>query len=257
MIDLHTHILPGIDDGAPDLDASLEIARASASDGVSLMIATPHVNGRYMPDPGTIRTLARDVNRALAEEELALVVSTGAEIALSELSGLDDEALNAYGLGGSRTLLIESPYVDAVPFLDQMIFDLQTRGHRVLLAHPERCPMFQRDPEMLERLVGREVLCSVTAGSLAGRFGRRVRTFAIELIQEGFVHNISSDTHNVAGRPPGLATGFERAERQLPGISGLKQWLTEGVPSALLSDEPLPPYPALGLRMPRRLGFRR
>ena len=256
MIDLHSHILPGIDDGAPDLDASLAIGRASVADGVSLMIGTPHVNGRFMPTPETIRDRVTEVNEALAAEGLPLVVSPGAEIAVSELSQLDDSVLGELALGGSSTLLVESPYVDAVPFLDQMMFDLQIRGFRVLLAHPERSPMFLKDPDHLVELVERGVLCSVTAGSLAGRFGRRVRAFALELVQHELVHNVSSDTHDTRKRPPGLSAGFERADDLLPGVSGLAPWLTEGVPAALLGSGALPPYPALGLKLSRRVGLR-
>jgi protein-tyrosine phosphatase len=209
-----------------------------------------------MPTPEVIRDKVTEVNDALAAEGLPLVVSPGAEIAVPELSNLGDDDLRALALGGSNTLLIESPYVDAVPFLDQMLFDLQTRGFRVLMAHPERSPMFLKDPDQVVALADREILFSVTAGSLAGRFGRRVRSFALELVQHELVHNVSSDAHDTRKRPPGLSKGFSRADPLLPGISSLASWLTEGVPAALLGNAALPPYPAVGLKLSRRVGIR-
>jgi protein-tyrosine phosphatase len=243
VIDLHSHILAGLDDGAGDMRASIEIARAAVADGVHLMVATPHVNGHYMPDPATIRTAVAELNNALAAEGVALVVSPGAEIAVSELPRLDDGVLRQLSLGESNTLLIESPYVNAVPFLEQMLFDLQARGFRVILAHPERSPMLAKDRDLLGRLVDREILCSVTAGSLAGRFGRRVRAATLELIQHRLVHNVASDAHDTAQRPPGLTAGLEGAGKLLSGFEGLTRWLTEEVPTALLNSEAPAAYP--------------
>jgi protein-tyrosine phosphatase len=255
VIDLHSHILPGIDDGAPDLATSVEMARKAATEGVSLMVATPHVNGRYMPSPAEVRAGVREVNDALAAEGIALVVSPGAEIAVSELGGLDDDALAGYALGGSKTLLLESPYVDGVPLFDEILFGIQARGFRILLAHPERSPMFFGRPEALQRITERGVLCSITAGSMRGRFGRRVMRSALELIRRGLVHNVSSDSHDLAKRPPGLALGFEGAEAAFPGVSALRGWLTDAVPSALLTDSEIPAAPTVESR-PRRLSLR-
>jgi protein-tyrosine phosphatase len=257
MIDMHSHILPGLDDGSPDLDTSLEMARRSVADGINLMLATPHVNGRFMPDPDEVLGAVAELNDALAREHIPLVVSPGAEIAVAELGVLDDETLGAYTLGASKTLLVESPYVDGVPLFDEIVFGAQAKGFRIVLAHPERSPMFRTDLEALEALVERGVMCSVTSGSMRGRFGRRVMRSTLELVRRGLVHNVSSDCHDLAKRPPGLCSGFEGAENVLPGVTALSTWLTESVPGALLSDEPLPPAPIVeGEGGPRRLRLR-
>lgn len=257
MIDLHSHILPGIDDGSPDLATSLEMARVAVADGIALTVATPHVNGRYMPHPGEVLTSVGELNDALAGEGIPLVVSPGAEIAVSELGALEDEVLAGYGLGASKTLLVESPYINGVPLFDEIIFGIQAKGFRILLAHPERSPMFQTRPDALRELVDGGVLCSVTSGSMHGRFGRRVMRSTLELIRLGLVHNVSSDSHDLTKRPPGLCAGFEGGERTMPGVTALSSWLTEKVPSALLSDEVLPPAPIVeGEGGPKRLRLR-
>lgn len=243
MIDLHTHILPGLDDGAPDIAASLAIARAAVADGTATVVATPHVSLDYDNGPDGIRGALETVRAALERERIPLAVLPGAELGLSKLAEMDDEAVRALCLGDGHGVLVESPYVQAVPFLDDALFDLQLRGFRPVLAHPERCPIFQADPRRLARLAERGVLCSVTAGSMAGRFGATVRRFTLGLLSEGLVHCVASDAHNAERRPPGLRAGFERAERDLPGISAQMAWFTEGAPAAIVAGDPLPPRP--------------
>jgi protein-tyrosine phosphatase len=123
--------------------------------------------------------------------------------------------------------------------LDSILLDLQRRGHRVLLAHPERCHAFHRDPRMLESLVRSGVLTSITAGSLVGRFGGEVRRFALELAHKDMIHNVASDAHDHVRRPPGAAAELEQA-----GLGSLVDWLTDQVPAAILSGEEIPPRPA-------------
>src|SRR5207253_8116990 len=111
-------------------------------------------------------------------------------------------------------------------------------GHRIVLAHPERCPAFQQDPLQLANLVGAGMLCSVTAGSLAGRFGRHVRTFARGLMRQGLVHNIASDAHDPRQRPPGMS-----AELTAEGYGEQVDWYCRAMPLALLSGTALPQAP--------------
>lgn len=250
LIDLHCHILPGIDDGAPDLESSLRLARAMVAEGVRTVVATPHVNSSYANDPDTIAARTVELNEALARAGLSLAVRPGAELGMAQLVEMDRDEVARYGLGGSRTLLVESPYSSAVAFLEDLLFDLQARGHVPLLAHPERCPLFQEDPDRLHRLVDGGILCSLTAGAFAGRFGRTVRRFAFDLARDGLVHNISSDAHDTDRRPPGLAVAFESAG-DLPGFEELRPWLTEQAPAALLEGRRPETPPALPER-PRK-----
>ena len=178
MIDLHCHILPGIDDGAASIEDSVAMARAAAEDGISLIIATPYVNGAFMPGAAEIAARVREVNDALAAARIPVVVSPGAEIGVTELGALSEQELRGLTLGASTTLLVESPYTPTAPFLEGIIFDAQAAGFRILLAHPERSPVFHRDMGRLEALIGRGVLVSLSAGSLAEDAGRTPNRFA-------------------------------------------------------------------------------
>jgi protein-tyrosine phosphatase len=238
MIDLHCHVLPGIDDGPESIEGSLALARAAAAAGTRTLVATPHVNSRYDPDADTIARRVRELNTRLAAEGLELEVLAGAEIAMTRLAELEPQRLSALTLAGSSWLLVEPPFAAALPGLDAVIWDLQRRGYGVVLAHPERCHAFHRDRSMLGSLVRSGVLTSVTAGSLVGRFGRGVRRFALALVQDGLVHNVASDAHNLTGRPPGMAVELQRA-----GLDALADWLTRQVPAAILQGTQIPPEP--------------
>lgn len=244
MIDLHTHILPAVDDGAPDMDAALAMARVSVDTGVHTMVATPHVNDRYALDPLAIGERVGHLNLALARAGVALGVLPGAEVSHTRAGELSDRQLRASCLGGHSALLVESPYASS-PFFDELLFDLQLRSFRPVLAHPERCPMFQGDLDRLAGLVERGILCSINTGSLAGHFGRTVRRTAVELLRRGLAHSLASDCHNTDRRPPGLNAGIEAAQEQIPGAQAMAEWLTVSVPGALLDGSRLPERPAL------------
>jgi protein-tyrosine phosphatase len=245
VIDLHSHILPGLDDGAEDVEASLAMAHLAVKSGVHTMAATPHVNFDYSVDPETVRSGVAELNVALARADIALEVLPGAEISVPSAADLNNDELASFSIGGGGTLLIESPYVKAVGSMEEILFDLQLRGFRVLLAHPERSPAFHSDRELLGRIVARDVYCSVNASSLAGVFGRHVRAFAIDLIRGGLVHTIDSDAHDTEKRPPGLLTGIRGAEQELPGLSEQADWYTRSAPAALVAGKRLPARPAL------------
>ena len=157
---------------------------------------------------------------------------------MTRLVDIRSEELSRLRLGGGPWLLVEPPFAPAVTGLDALVFDLQRQGHRVLIAHPERCPAFHRDPGMLREFVNEGILTSITAGSLVGRFGGEVRRFALALAREGLIHNVTSDTHDTVNRPPGVA-----AELRQAGLEPLADWLTEQVPAAILSGAEIPPQP--------------
>jgi protein-tyrosine phosphatase len=242
MIDLHTHTLPGIDDGPDTIEESLELARLAVAAGVEKLVATPHVSWTYPNEAGTIAGLVAELNARLHAEEIELEVLPGAELAMTRLVDMDDDELARLGLGGGPWLLVEPPFAPAVTGLDMLIFDLQRRGHKVLLAHPERCPALHREPELLRELVHEGVLTSVTAGSLVGRFGSEVRRYALMMAREGWIHNVTSDTHDPVKRPPGV-----RAELRQSGLEPLGDWLLEEVPAAIVSGAEIPPRPDVAL----------
>ena len=239
MIDLHCHVLPGIDDGPQTMEGSLELARAASAAGIETLVATPHVSRRYPNDLSTITRLVRELNERLRAEALAIEVRPGAEIALMSAIDMGPELLADLGLGGSSWLLIEPPFTPAASGIDSILHDIVRHGHRVVLAHPERCPAFHRDRNMLELLVRSGMLTSITAGSLVGRFGGEVRRFALGLVHDGLVHNVASDAHDNTGRAPGIAAELHEARLQ-----PLASWLTSEVPAAILAGEKIPPPPA-------------
>lgn len=238
MIDLHCHILPGIDDGPATIEQSLALARAASKDGTQTIVATPHVSSRYPNDAETIVRLVYEVNARLVTEGIGVEVRRGAEIALTQIADMQSADLERLTLGGGPWLLVEPPFLAAAFGLEAIVGELQLKGHRVMLAHPERCPSFHRDPRALTALVAGGALTSVTAGSLAGRFGPQVRRFAMNMVAEGMVHNVASDAHNADRRPPSIARELADA-----GMSALSDWLTHEVPAAILSGTKIPAGP--------------
>jgi protein-tyrosine phosphatase len=250
VIDLHSHVLPGIDDGPPRIEESLKLARAAVSAGTRTIVATPHVSWEYPNDAETITRLVGEVNARLRRDGVALEVLAGAEIAMTRVGDIGPEELSQLTLGGGGWLLVEPPFTPVASALEAVIADLQARGYRVVLAHPERCSALHRDRAMLERLVESGVLGSLTAGSLAGRFGSPVRRFSLELVRDRLVHSVASDAHDDARRPPTIAGEIEAA-----GFGLLKEWLTEAVPAAILSGGVIPPRPEIASTERRGRGW--
>jgi protein-tyrosine phosphatase len=249
MIDLHTHVLPGVDDGPATLDGSLELARAAADEGTSTLVATPHVAWGFPTPAATMHEGVARVNQALQEADIGVAVAPGAEIAHDMLARLDDDELRGLTLGGGPNILLEAPLSPVAQDFEQAFEDVRRRGLGVVLAHPERCPSFHRDPDRVARMVERGALCSITASAFTGRFGKQVRGLAERLLADGLVHDVASDTHDAVRRPPKLRTPLIEADRELPGLAALAPWLTEQVPAAILAGESPPPPPA---RPPRR-----
>jgi protein-tyrosine phosphatase len=185
-----------------------------------------------------------EVREALERQGVPLTVEAGAEVAVERLGELDDEAaLAAACLGSSPWLLLECPLDAVVPMtFDAAVLEQLQAGRRILLAHPERSPGFQRDPRRLARLVDAGALTSLTAGAFAGRFGGAVQRAALNLLSAGLVHSVASDAHDAVRRAPGLLDGLPgvRPGREVPAHV---RWLTHDVPGALLAGAEPPPTP--------------
>jgi protein-tyrosine phosphatase len=239
MIDLHSHILPGVDDGPATLDESLEIARRAVADGVSVIAATPHVRDDYPTSADTMERLVGELRTALRQAAISVDVRPGGEIAIDWLDRLTDDDLGRFGLGGNaRYLLVEFPYTGWPLSLHEWVFRLVTRGVTPVIAHPERNAEVQRNPEELRPLVGAGALVQITAASLDGRIGRSSRAAAVELLGRGLAHLVASDAHTADVREAGLAGAVDAL-----GDPDLARWLTSEVPHAIVTDAPLPRRP--------------
>lgn len=247
VIDLHCHILPGIDDGPDSLDASLTMARAQVAAGVDTVVATPHVSWNYGNTAGSIAPATDALQAAITAAGIPLRVLPGAEVALTRAVDLTAEQLAELRLGDSPWLLLEPPIAVDSPGIEGMIGMVQGRGCRILLAHPERCMAFHSDPDLLGRLVHAGCRAQVTAGALTGAFGRTVQALAVRFVEDGLIHVVASDAHDNAYRRPGLRPEIDGA-----GYAPLAAWLTADNPSAILENRPLPPRPAFSPARPRR-----
>jgi protein-tyrosine phosphatase len=252
VIDLHTHVLPGVDDGCRTLEDSVELARAAAADGVSALAATPHVRFDYPTEPETMERLVAEVQAAVAAAGLEIEILPGGELALDLLDQLAPEAVTRFGLGGNPDLvLLEFPYAGWPHALDGSVVRLQAERKRVVLAHPERNAEVQADPGSLADLVDRGVLVQVTAASFDGRLGGSSKRAARALLDHGLAHLLASDAHT-----PDVRQGGLRSAAEAVGNADLARWLTEDVPRALVAGERLPERPQLAGRR-RRFGLRR
>jgi protein-tyrosine phosphatase len=239
LIDLHSHILPGLDDGAGNLGDALEIARTAVADGITAIAATPHVREDYPTTADAMELGVRKLRAALEREGIELELLPGGEISLEQLDRLSHDELRRFGLGGNPNyLLIETPYWDwPIPF-GEIVSRLRSFGMTPVIAHPERNAAIQADIAKVAALVDAGALIQVTAASLDGRLGSRTRASARKLVDAGLVHMVGSDAHTAGIREVGLS-----GARKVIGDDQLAGWLTESVPEAIVRDEPLPPRP--------------
>ncbi len=206
LIDLHCHILPGIDDGAPDLETALEMARIAVADGIVVTACTPHMMpGVYDNQGPDVRLRISALQAALDEHGISLRLVTGADVHLQESLGarLNDGRL--LSLNDSRYFLFEPPHYAAPPRLPEAVFDVMSAGYHPVLTHPERLSWIETHYEVIKTLAERGVWMQVTAGSLTGRFGRRPQYWAERMVAEGHVHILATDAHNLRGRTPILS----------------------------------------------------
>lgn len=247
MIDLHCHLLPGIDDGAPNLDASLAMARIAVADGIQVIACTPHIYaGMYDNDGPAILQAVAELQAQLDEAGIPLRLIGGADthIATDLVSGLRTGRVPA--LGKSRYFLLEPPHHVAPPRLAETVFELLAAGYVPVITHPERLSWIEDRYQTFIDLARQGAWLQVTSGSLTGRFGQAAQYWGERLLDEGWVHILATDAHGVDRRPPLLAEGRRAAERWLSSEETYHLVITR--PQGILDDvEPgqLPLLPAL------------
>jgi protein-tyrosine phosphatase len=240
LIDLHTHVLPGLDDGPPTLEAALAMAAAAVAAGCTAVAATPHVDRRWSLSVDAIEAARATLVDALREAGVPLEVAAGGEIALDRLVDLDAGELARLALGATRTLLVECPLDPTAGDFTWPVRRLLEDGWSVLLAHPERSPAFQRDGGLLERLVDEGARAQVTAAALTGDYGSLPREAALSMLDANLVHVIASDAHDGGVRGPDVEPARLALAEMRPGLIGRWAWLTRVTPQAILSGMPVP-----------------
>ncbi|WP_102264484.1 tyrosine-protein phosphatase [Mesobacillus jeotgali] len=207
MIDIHCHILPGIDDGAQSMEDTIKMARVAVGEGIHTIIATPHhKNSKYDNPKESIIPRVDEVNTVLKNEGVDLKVLPGQEVRLygDVIEGIEKGEI--LSLNHTQYLFIEFPSNHVPRYAETLLFDLQLKEITPIIVHPERNQEIIERPEALYNLVKKGALTQVTASSISGHFGKKIRNFSYQLIEANLTHFIASDAHNVGSR------GFKIAE---------------------------------------------
>jgi protein-tyrosine phosphatase len=245
MIDIHTHVLPGIDDGPEDTVGSVAMAHLASERGTRTLVATPHVREDHTRvHAEEIQERARSLNRLVRDYGIDVFIVPGGEVALGRALEMSDDELRLVSLGGNdRDLLIETPYRGIPDVFESLLSRLAERGFRVTLAHPELNPSFQDDPDRLGEIARSGVLIQITASSLAGKRSA-ARTLAVRALDERWASVLATDAHSAEWRPPDLNPGLQAAKRALPGAAAELDWMVNEAPLAIVQGRDLPPRPA-------------
>lgn len=215
MVDIHHHLLWGLDDGAKDIETSIAMAKASAADGVTHIVCTPHANGNYDFQPELNATKVAELRERLKAEGVAINLGLGCDFHLSYDNILDAKAHPArYSVNGLGYLMVELPDYGIPRGLTETFYELQLAGMTPILTHPERNPTLQNDLPRLAEWMRGGVLVQVTGDSVTGRMGKMAQRIAHELLAKRWVHFLATDAHNVTSRPPRLSEARDAVARK-------------------------------------------
>ena len=219
MVDLHCHLLPGIDDGSKNMDISLRLAREATENGVTHALLTPHhMNGRYVNHKQDVIRRTKEFQGQIKAHGIPLTVFPGQEVRINGqlLEALDkDDILFADTAG--KYMILEFPDDDVPNYTGQMIFDLQQRGIIPVIVHPERNTKIIAQPELLYQLLEKGCLSQITASSYVGTFSKKVENFSRQLIEAGQGYVFASDAHNLPGRKYEMRQAFEKLCQEFGG----------------------------------------
>lgn len=215
MVDVHHHLLHGLDDGSPDLLHSVEMARMAVADGITHVVCTPHANSRYPYDPAIVEARLAELRLALEREKILLTLGIGCDFHLT-YDNVQDAIANPsrYSINGRDYLLVELPDYTLSPNLRETFFELRQAGLIPILTHPERNPVLQRDPERLLPWIKDGLLVQVTAASVTGDMGREAKRMADQLLASRWVHFLATDAHDPKRRPPHMREARELVSKR-------------------------------------------
>jgi protein-tyrosine phosphatase len=253
LIDLHCHILPGVDDGAPDLDTALAMARIAVAEGITVTACTPHMMpGIYDNTGPDVRQRIIALQAELDAADIPLKLVTGADIHLQEGLSTSLKSGQLLSLHDSKYFLFEPPHHIAPPRLEDAVFNVMAAGYQPLVTHPERLSWIETHYDMMKNLSRQGVWMQITCGSLTGRFGRRPKYWAERMVDEGLVHILATDAHNLRNRSPLMAEAREMVANRLGDQAAEDMVLTR--PRGVLDNAPVESLPvAVGLKkMPNR-----
>ncbi len=241
MIDIHYHLLYGVDDGPRDLNDSLALAEASILEGVTHIVATPHSNYRYGFDPAINREKLSELNQQLGGR---VTLGKGCDFHLSHDNITDAiEHPSKYTINGSRYLLVEFPDFGILPSLSEVLYEFTLRGIVPIVTHPERNPVLIEKPEMMKPWLRHGCLVQITAASLLGKFGSRAQSACERLLEKNWVHVVASDAHNVKGRPPMMNPAHKALDKAYGRETADRLCILN--PRAIFDGQPLPEQPDL------------
>jgi len=244
MVDLHCHILPGLDDGSPDMAVSLAMARLAAADGVSDTVATPHLfrGASNLTDFGQLAKKIKEFQTELDREAIPLAIHSGVEIRFSHnlLEEIRKHRRNLV-LAGSSYMFVEFPFDYVYGGVKDVFFQVMSEGLIPIVTHPERISTFMNHPERLFELVEMGALVQANAGSILGHYGSQIRDTAMLLLRLNLVHIIASDGHNTESRPPVLSPA-RRAAEPVVGPEAAAAMVRDN-PRAVIEDQALPYLP--------------
>jgi len=215
MIDIHCHILDGIDDGAQDLDASLNMIKHAVNEGITKIIATPHhKNGKYDNVASSIKDKVIELNKTIKEHNLPIEILPGQESRIYGDLLEDYDKGEILTLNHSKYLFIEFPSNHVPRYTKKLLFDIQLAGLSPIIVHPERNSEIIENPSILYKLVEQGAATQVTASSVTGHFGKKIKKFSLQLIESNQAHFIASDAHNLSGRSFRLREAYDEIGKE-------------------------------------------